>query len=234
MLLRRNLSLHNQQDSQQESSFKNVHALLWFKDYAWITFAAAITAIAVNFFFVPTGLAPGGITGLSLVCAAIIGIPISTMSLCISIPLLILSTMTLGKSFGMKTLYITLLTPLFMQLLPRLHPTMLLAEIHPLLELIVAGTCGGLLVGSAIGIALNHACATGGTDVIALLIQHVFRFLKVSVILLFLDGSVVIASGIITNSILISVFSFLSLMVIIQTISFVTKKNLTGLPNTAG
>lgn len=223
----KNTVLHNAKNSPQESSFTKSPLMEIGKDYAWITFAAVITAMAVNFFFVATGLAPGGITGLSLVCSTILGIPVSTMSLCISIPLLILSTLVLGKSFGVKTLYITLMTPLFMKLIPMMHTTELLYEIHPILELAVAGLLGGLLVGSAIGIALNHACATGGTDVIALLIQHVFKFLKVSVILFFLDGSVVIASGIITQNVLISVFSFLSLMIIIQTISFVTKHQLT-------
>lgn len=115
-----------------------------------------------------------------------------------------------------------------MKILPIVQATRFLYDIYPILELLVAGVLGGLLVGSAIGIALNHACATGGTDVIALLIQHVFKFLKVSVILFFLDGSVVIASGIITQNILISIFSFLSLMVIIQTIRYVTEHKLTA------
>lgn len=198
------------------------------KDYFWITVAAAMTALAVNLFFSSTGLAPGGITGLSIVCSSILHIEVSTMSLCISIPLLILSTIVLGKSFGIKTLYITIASPLFMKVIPSIAITAPLQQIHPVVELIVAGALGGLLVGCAIGIALNHDCATGGTDVIALLIQHVFKFLKLSAILFVLDGSVVITSGIITNSIFISVFSFLSLMVIIQTISFVTKKKWTA------
>ena len=198
------------------------------KDYFWITVAAAMTALAVNLFFSSTGLAPGGITGLSIVCSSILHIEVSTMSLCISIPLLILSTIVLGKSFGIKTLYITIASPLFMKIIPSIAITAPLQQIHPIVELIVAGALGGLLVGCAIGIALNHDCATGGTDVIALLIQHVFKFFKLSAILFVLDGSVVITSGIITNSIFISVFSFLSLMVIIQTISFVTKKKWTA------
>lgn len=223
----RNLALNNRKNSSTKSSFKKI-SMTALKDYAWITFAAAITACAVNFFFATTGLAPGGITGLSLVCSSVLGIPISTMSICISIPLLILSTLVLGKSFGIKTLYITIMTPLCMKILPIVQSTRFLYDIHPILELLVAGVLGGLLVGSAIGIALNHACATGGTDVIALLIQHVFKFMKVSVILFFLDGSVVIASGIITQNILISIFSFLSLMVIIQTIRYVTDHKLTA------
>ncbi|WP_409242331.1 YitT family protein [Clostridium perfringens] len=79
-----------------------------------------------------------------------------------------------------------------------------------------------MLVGVAIGIALNHDCATGGTDLIALLIQHFIKIFKVPIILLFLDGFVVLASGIISKNILIAVFSFISLMVIIQTIKYLT------------
>lgn len=119
------------------------------------------------------------------------------------------------------------MTPVFMGLLPSIHATQFLYDIHPMLELIVAGILGGLLVGSAIGIALNHDCATGGTDVIALIIQYAFKFLKLSVILLVLDGTVVITSGVITQNIFISIFSFLALMVIIQTITYVTNHKLT-------
>ena len=94
--------------------------------------------------------------------------------------------------------------------------------------LLLAAVIGGLLVGTAIGIALNHDCATGGTDLIALLIQHFFRFLKLSAILFVLDGSVVIASGVISGDAMIAVFSLVSLFVIINTIKFVTAKKLTA------
>lgn len=196
-------------------------------DYVWISVASILTALAVNMFFQFTGLAPGGITGLAIVFSTITGIPVSYMTLAISIPLLVAATFLLGKSFGIKTLFITLATPVYMQVIPAIHITEALHSIHPILELVVAGGIGGILVGLAIGIALNHDCATGGTDVIALLIQYFFKKLPLSKILLFLDGFVVIASGIITENVLISVFSFLSLLVIIQTIQFTTSKKLT-------
>ncbi|MDL2276775.1 YitT family protein, partial [Breznakia sp. OttesenSCG-928-G09] len=186
-------------------------------DYFWITISSILTALAVNMIFKSTGLAPGGITGLSIIFSTITNIPISYMTLAISVPLLIMATVLLGKSFGIKTLYITIATPICMSLIPSINITEGLAHI-PLLQLSISAIVGGLLVGSAIGIALNHDCATGGTDVIALLIQYFFKKLKLSNILLFLDGFVVIASGVITKNILISAFSFFALLVIIQTI----------------
>lgn len=196
------------------------------KEYLWITLSAFLTAMAVNLFFKSTGLAPGGITGLSIIFSTITGIPIEYMTLGISVPLLILAVIFLGKSFGIKTLYITLVTPIFMHIVPTIHITKLIANINGILELIIASIIGGLLVGSAIGIALNNDCATGGTDLIALLIQNFIKIFKVPVILLFLDGFVVISSGIISKNILIAIFSFISLMVIIQTIKYITSKNM--------
>lgn len=194
------------------------------RDYACITVSALLTALAVNCIFQSTGLAPGGITGLAIIFSLITKIPVSYMTLCISIPLLVLGTLLLGKSFGIKTLYITLATPVCMKLVPYVDFSGLLSELPDILVLLLAAVPGGLLVGTAIGIALNHDCATGGTDLIALLIRHFFRFLKLSTILFVLDGSVVIASGVISGNFMIAVFSLLSLFIIIHTIKFVTSR----------
>lgn len=192
------------------------------KDYALITLSALLTAFAVNWFFQCTGLAPGGITGLAIIFSLITKIPIAYMTLCISVPLLILATVLLGKSFGIKTLYITLMTPVCMKFVPTIDLYRMFPDIPQFAMLVIASIAGGLLVGTAIGIALNCDCATGGTDVIALLIQYFFQFLKLSVILFVLDGSVVVASGFISGDFKIAIFSLFSLLTIIQTIKFVT------------
>lgn len=194
------------------------------KDYSFITISSLLTAIAVNCFFQCTGLAPGGITGLSIIFSLITRIPVSYMTLCISIPLLVLATILLGKSFGIKTLYITFMTPVCMEIVPVIDLFQLLQGTPQLLIQIIAAIIGGVLVGTAIGLALNHDCATGGTDVIALLIQHFFKFFKLSVILFVLDGSVVIASGFISGDFMIAILSLFSLFVIINTIKYITSK----------
>lgn len=194
------------------------------KDYFYITFSSLLTAVAVNVFFQSTGLAPGGITGLSIIFSLITRIPVAYMTLCISVPLLILATLLLGKSFGIKTLYITLMTPVCMKLVPTVDLEARFPGAPHLAILLISSVAGGLLVGTAIGIALNHDCATGGTDVIALLIQYFFKFLKLSAILFVLDGSVVIASGFISGDFMIAVLSLFSLFIIIHTIKFVTTR----------
>ncbi|MCI6275612.1 MAG: YitT family protein [Clostridium sp.] len=185
------------------------------KDYLWITMSSILTAMAVNFFFKEHNLAPGGITGASIIGSNFTGIPVEVMSLSISIPLLIMGIIFLGKSFGIKTLYITLMSPVFLKLIPELHITD---------NLLIAGIIGGLLVGTAIGIAIVRNCATGGTDLAAMLINKVVKFVKLPIILFILDGMIVVGSGVISKNFMISVYSLLSLFVIINTINFITKK----------
>ena len=118
------------------------------------------------------------------------------MSLCISVPLLILGILLLGKSFGIKTLYITFAAPVCMKFVPYIDFSGLLSGLPHLVMLFLASVIGGLLVGGSVGIALNHNCATGGTDLVA--------------------------SGIISGDFMIAVFSLLSLFIIIHTIKFIT------------
>ncbi|WP_055667486.1 YitT family protein [Desnuesiella massiliensis] len=185
------------------------------KDYLLITLSSLLMAVAVNFFFKEHTLAPGGITGMSIVVNAITGLPLEYVSFGISGPLLIMGIIFLGKSFGIKTLYITLTTPIFLKLIPQVHITN---------NLLIAGIFGGLLVGTAIGIALTRECATGGTDLLAMLINKVIKFLKLPVILFLLDGTVVVASGFISKNYMVSIYSLLSLLVIVKSVSFITTK----------
>ncbi|ENY8882122.1 YitT family protein [Clostridioides difficile] len=185
------------------------------KDYLLITISAFLMALAVNFFFAEHTLAPGGITGLSVVLSTFLSMPVENISLGISMPLLVMGLLFLGKGFGIKTLYITLMGPLFLKVIPQTHITD---------NLLVAGVIGGLLVGNAIGIAIIRGCSTGGTDLVAMLINKVIKFLKLPVILFMLDGFIIVASGIISKNFMISIYSLISLLLIIKTIGFVTAK----------
>lgn len=185
------------------------------KDYLLITISAFLMALAVNFFFAEHTLAPGGITGLSVVLSTFLSMPVENISLGISMPLLVMGLLFLGKGFGIKTLYITLMGPLFLKVIPQTHITY---------NLLVAGVIGGLLVGTAIGIAIIRGCSTGGTDLVAMLINKVIKFLKLPVILFMLDGFIIVASGIISKNFMISIYSLISLLLIIKTIGFVTTK----------
>lgn len=187
----------------------------WGVDIVWITVSAVLTAVTVNLFFMHTDLAPGGLTGLSIILSILTGIPLEYMSLMVSVPLLILGMIFIGSKFGIKTLYITLMIPLFIKLVPKVN---LMATLPFVAQLIISMIVGGLLIGLSIGIALRHNCATGGTDLLAVLIKKVIHVGEIPTIVFICDGLIIIFSGFIAKNILVSVFSFLTLMIIIPTI----------------
>ncbi|WP_050606504.1 YitT family protein [Clostridium niameyense] len=185
------------------------------KDYILITISSILMAIAVNMFFKEHMLAPGGITGLAIISSKFFGFPVEYMTLGISGPLLIMGILFLGKSFGIKTLYITIMGPIFLKLIPQVHITN---------NLFMAALLGGVLVGLAIGIAIVRDCTTGGTDLAAMLINKIIKFIKMPIILFILDGSIVIGSGIISKNYMISIYSLISLFIIINTINLIVNR----------
>lgn len=196
-------------------------------DLVWLVASSIFSALAVNWIFIFTGLAPGGITGMSIILSSVTHIPVSVMTLCISVPLLLLSFFVLGTSFGFKTVFVIIMNPLMMAIVPEIDITGIFANINPIIQQVIAALLGGVLVGLAVGLALNHEGATGGTDVIALLIHHYLKKVQVQTILFLLDGIVVILSGIISKDFMVAVFSLISLVVINRVITWFTNHGYT-------
>lgn len=186
-----------------------------FKDYFLITIGGFLMALSVNIFLKRYTLAPGGITGFSVVMNKLLGIPIDFVYFGVSIPLLILGIKVLGKSFGIKTLYVTVISPLFIRIIP---------EINLFDNIILSAILGGILVGAGIGIALIRNCTTGGTDLAAALLNKMIPKIKIPIFLFILDGLVVISSGIVSHDFKNAIYSMISLLVIIKTIDFMLKK----------
>lgn len=176
-----------------------------------------LTALAVKYCFIPHGLTPGGITGLSISVSLISGISIEIISLSISIPLLIIGMVCFGSSFGIKTVLIILVVPFILGILPTIQIT------YPIL---LSSIVGGVFVGIAIYLALVEKCSTGGTDIIALLIQKIIPTFSLPVILFLVDGIIVLSSWIISRNILLAVYSLIALLSIMVTIKMLSKRGI--------
>lgn len=185
-------------------------------DVIMLTCAALFQAIAVRMFFTEFELTPGGITGLAITLSAVTGISVDVISLGISIPLLVIGTLCLGKSFGIKTLYITLMTPFFLHFIPQTHVTG---------SILLACILGGVLVGVSIGIAISRKCATGGTDIIAMLLHIIIKKVDVATLIFICDMLIVLSSWMISKNALTSVYSAVSLFIIMETIKLFGRIN---------
>lgn len=180
-----------------------------------IVLSPFLTSLAVNLFFQNYGIAPGGMTGLAIVLSTATNISTYIINLCITIPLIIIATFVLGKDFSIKTIVIILLSSLFMKIMPIISFT----------SNVIASIVGGLLIGTSISLALSADAATGGTDTISLLLNKIFKKVKLENLMLIVDGIIIVLSGIIKKDISVSFLSCLSLFVINITIRIMGNKH---------
>lgn len=138
--------------------------VLW--DYFLMTVGSVIFCMAWTSFVIPNGLASGGLTGLCTIIQYGLGIPIGITYPVINILLLVLGFIALGKSFGFKTIYVILLTSLLFEVLPKFPQLEVMMD-----EKLLVALVGAALESVGIGLVLLRGGSTGGTDIIAMLIN---------------------------------------------------------------
>ena len=161
------------------------------KEFIMITIGVLLVVIGVYFFKFPNNFSIGGVTGIAVILSNLLGnvIGSGTIVLVVNLILLGLGYLLLGKSFGNKTAYGTILMSVALQLLEIIAPLKGPLTSEPLLELSFAVIFPA--VGSAI--LFNIGSSTGGTDVIAMLLKK-YTNLDIGYALLLTDFLLTIAT----------------------------------------
>lgn len=178
-------------------------------DYAAITGAAFLYSAAISLFLDPNSLAPGGVTGISIILNRIVaGIPTGTWILVINIPVLAVGMWKFGWRFILSTMYCTALTSFFTNLLT---PAGAVTE-DPLL----AAAAGGTLMAVALGLVFKAGATSGGTDIIIKLLRVRFPHLKTGSLFLITDAAIVALSAFVFKNIDTALYA--GLVVVINSI----------------
>lgn len=167
-------------------------------------------AVGINTFLKPHTIAPGGLSGLSVVLNKVTGISVSTMMLLIGVPLVIFAFKILGAKNSVKTLIGTILFSLIVNI------TSPLANLGATNDLLLSSISGAILLGIGIGIMFRVDASTGGTDLIALILSKKFPGIKPTKFMICLDAFVVISSGIASQNIEIALYSAIALYVVVK------------------
>jgi len=117
-------------------------------------------------FLIPNGLASGGLTGLCTIVQYGTGIPVGWTYPILNVLLLILGFLTLGKAFGIKTIYVIALTSLLFDLLPRFPQLEVLMD-----EKFLVALVGAAMESVGLGLVLLRGGSSGGTDIVAMMIN---------------------------------------------------------------
>ena len=133
------------------------------RELAILTGAVAIIAAAVYFFLVPSHASVSSISGLGIVLANFVPLPLSAITMILNVVLLIIGFLTCGREFGAKTVYTSILLPAFIGLFERLFPN--LGSLTDSQELDVL--CYILVVSVGLSILFNRNASSGGLDIVA-------------------------------------------------------------------
>ena len=133
------------------------------RELAILTGAVAIIAAAVYFFLVPSHASVSSISGLGIVLANFVPLPLSAITMILNVVLLVIGFLTCGREFGAKTVYTSILLPAFIGLFERLFPN--LGSLTGSQELDVL--CYILVVSVGLSILFNRNASSGGLDIVA-------------------------------------------------------------------
>ena len=142
----------------QKTDYKSI-----IKETSILTVAVAIIAAAVYFFLVPSHASVSSISGLGIVLSNFIPLPLSAITMILNVVLLIIGFFTCGREFGVKTVYTSVMLPLFLGVFERIFPDF--GSMTNSQELDVL--CYILVVSVGMSILFNRNASSGGLDIVA-------------------------------------------------------------------
>jgi uncharacterized membrane-anchored protein YitT (DUF2179 family) len=185
---------------------KPTFSLKAIKQWALIFIGCTLLAAGYVYFISPYNIVPGGVYGASIVLHNIIpGIQVGTFGYMFDIPLLILAFAIFGSKFGSRTIVAALYTPGCMNIITKLSfpneeamknldPSQMLGGILDLSDhLMLASFIGSVFLGVGVGLVVRQQATTGGTDIVAMMIQKYFHIGFSNAVLI--ADSVVVLSG---------------------------------------
>lgn len=158
--------------------------------YLYTIVGAVLMALSVNLVFEPMGMVTGGVSGLAIVIKKVTesfingGIPIWLFNILINIPLIIIAIVVKGKKFVLSSIFGTISYIISLYFLPVYSQTF----DDPLL----ASIFGGVLAGLGLGLVISSSSSTGGTDLVAQIIQKFKKHYSVPRILIVIDGMIIL------------------------------------------
>ena len=169
----------------KQSIKESLTNLVWWREMITIVIGCAMCAVGFVFFINPYNIVPGGVYGMGIVLHNIFpSIQVGTFGYMMDIPLLTIAIILFGKQFGGRTLFAAFITPGIMNIisaavyptrvaLQSLDPSQLMGGAINLSDhLMLACILGGTIIGAGLGLVVRSNATTGGTDIIAMILNR--------------------------------------------------------------
>ncbi len=187
---------------------KKIQHPVWsvIRSYGIITIALFANALAWTAFLLPSEIVGGGITGLSALIYYATDIPVAIPFFIMNVILLAVSIKSLGLGFGIKTIYGAVVLSVFFGILQPLIT-------EPIVDdRFMSAILGGILGGASVGLVFTQGGSTGGTDIIAMIINK-YRNISHGRIILYLDLIIISSSYFLFQSLEVMVYGYVTMAV---------------------
>ena len=169
--------------------------LIFLKEYSLITLGILLYVVGWNIFLVPNNLVGGGVTGIgSIVQYATNGVvKIGTVYFVLNSLLLLLALFTLGRNFGGKTIYAIIIASVGLNVIQGVIPADIIQKLALDNGKLMSTIMGGIMVGISIGITMSQNGSTGGTDIIALIVNK-YHNISPGRMIMVMDAVIILSS----------------------------------------
>lgn len=184
------------------------------KAYIIIIIGLFINALGWTAFLIPAEITGGGITGVATLIFYATGVPVWISYLIINGFLILISMKILGKNFGIKTIFATVTLTFFFSLLQGIIKEPIVNENF------MSSVIGGILAGVGVGIVFSQGGSTGGTDIIAMIINK-YRNISPGKVILYADVLIISSSFLIFKSLEKIVYGYVTMAITAYAIDLV-------------
>jgi len=191
------------------------------REWGMFILGTALLAFAINQIFAPANMVTGGVSGLAIVLeeaiwrSAEIRIPIWALNAALNVPLFFMGFATLGWNAMKRSLAGTIFLTVFLAVIPE--------QGLGLGDSLLTAVFGGVISGAGTGLIFSANGSTGGTDLLALVLTKRFRSMKVTQLLLIIDGGIVLV-----GAWMFGLITALYTVIAIYTVSVVSDRVLKG------
>ena len=141
-------------------------------EYTMITAATFVVAAAVYFFLIPSGVSVGSISGLAMLLGNVIPLPISVLTFILNAALLVVGFLFIGREFGVKTVYTSLILPVFLWVFEQVFPDFVSINQDAMMDTV----CYIFVVSVGLALLFRMNASSGGLDIVAKLLNKYFHF----------------------------------------------------------
>ncbi|MDR0419872.1 MAG: YitT family protein [Prevotellaceae bacterium] len=198
--------------------------LAYIKTYFLITLGLLLYVTGWEVFLIPNHIVGGGVSGIGTIIYYLTGFPIGYTYFILNAALLLISIKVLGKNFAIKTIIATVIVTVFFQIIPEIIEsiptgTKFIEDFHNDNGPLMCAIMGGIFSGAGIAITFTQGGSTGGTDIVALLINK-YRNVTPGRIILYFDLVIIASSFFVSHDFVKVMYGYILIAVMSSTLDF--------------